>query len=321
MNNDISVNVLSVEDKDIYICRKGRRAPQGSQEVNLMLISEKDRWQYTAIKSLSRLLTSRNTKHKCKQYFCNNCLLGFTLELSRDEHYSYCIDNETVRVEMPSKGSTVEFYDGQNQFKVPFMMYADFESILMPVQGPPPLAPDPNKPYINIVNRHIPSGWCVYSKFAYGVVKDPLTIYRGKDCVKRFCDYIMHEVHRLYHMFPEKPMDPLINGQWKRYKKARECHICYKPFNSKDPKVRDHCDYTGCYRGPAHRNCNLRYRIPHYMPVVFHNLSGYDTHLFIKELGVRSSDIGVIAKNKENYITFLVKVAVDRYTEKDGDER
>ena len=146
MNNDISVNVLSVEDKDIYICRKGRPT---LREINLMLISEDDRWHYTAIKSLSRLLTSRITKHKCKQYFYTNCLQGFTLELSRDEHYSYCIDNETVRVEMPSKGSTVEFYDGQNQFKVQFMMYADFESILEPIQGP---APDLNKPYINSVN-------------------------------------------------------------------------------------------------------------------------------------------------------------------------
>ena len=148
MNNDISVNVLSVEDKDIYISRKGHKAPQEEgqryqQEVNLMLISEgpegpvsrDDKWHYTAIKNLSRLLTSRNTKHKCKQYFCTNCLQGFTLELSRDEHYSYCIDNETVRVEMPSKGLMVEFYDGQNQFKVPFMMYADFESIFMPTQG------------------------------------------------------------------------------------------------------------------------------------------------------------------------------------------
>ena len=122
-------------------------------------------------------------------------------------------------------------------------------------------------------------------------------------------------------MFPEKPMDPLTNGQWKRYKKARECHICYKPFNSKDPKVRDHCHYTGSYRGPAHRNCNLRYRIPHYIPVVFHNLSGYDANLFIKELGAKSNDIGVIAKNKEDYITFSVKVAVDRYTDKDDDKR
>ena len=132
-----------------------------------MLISEDDRWHYTEIKSLSRLLASKNSKHHGKQHFCMNCLQGFTLELSRDEHYAYCIDNETVRVEMPSRGSTIKFCDGQNQFKVPFMMYADFESILMPIQG---LALDLNKPYTTKVNQHIPSGWCIYSKLAYGDV-------------------------------------------------------------------------------------------------------------------------------------------------------
>ena len=119
MNNDILVNVLSVEDKDVSTCReKGRKTPQpdGWQKINLMLISEEDRWHYTAIKSLSRLLASKNSKHAHKQYFCTNCLQGFTLELSRDQHYSYCIDNEMVRVEMPSKELTVEFYDGHNQF-------------------------------------------------------------------------------------------------------------------------------------------------------------------------------------------------------------
>ena len=74
-----------------------------------MLISEGDKWHYTAIKSLSRLFSSSNFKHKRKQYFCNNCLQDFTQELSRDQHYSYCIDNKMVRVEMPRKGSTVEF--------------------------------------------------------------------------------------------------------------------------------------------------------------------------------------------------------------------
>ena len=77
---------------------------------------------YTAIKTLSRLLSSSNFKDKCKQYFCTNCLQGFTQESSRDKHQVYCEDNETVRVEMHRKGSTVEFYDGQNQFKVPFTM-------------------------------------------------------------------------------------------------------------------------------------------------------------------------------------------------------
>ena len=137
---------------------------------------------------------------------------------------------------MPSKGSTVEFYDGQRQFKVPFMMYADFEAILEPIQGP---SPDPEEPYTSKVNQHIPSGWCVYSKFAYGEVQNPLKLYRGKDCIEKFCDYIKEEAKRLYHMFLEKPMDILTNEQWTRYKRASKCHICFKPFKFKDVATED----------------------------------------------------------------------------------
>ena len=152
-----------------------------------MLISEEDRWHYTAIKSLSRLLASKNSKHAHKQYFCNNCLQGFTEGSSRNEHQVYYINNEMVRVEMPCKGLTVEFYDGQSQFKVPFMMYADFEAILEPIQERVPGActrGDPKEPYISEVSRHIPSGLCVYSKFAYGKVETPLKLYRGNDCIE-----------------------------------------------------------------------------------------------------------------------------------------
>ena len=131
----------------------------------------------------------------------------------------------------------------------------------------------------------------------------------------------MCEANRLYHMFPEKPMDPLTNRQWKGIRKQESVTFVTNRFNGFNPKLRDHCHYTGCYRGPTHRNCNLRYRIPRHIPVVFHNLSGYDTHLFIKEVGAKSNDIGVIAKNKEDYITFSFKVVIDRYTDKDGNKR
>ena len=85
--NNISVNVLAVEDRDIHIHRKGRRM---SREMNLLMVSEDGINHYTAIKSLSRLLKSSNTKHKCKQHFCMNCLQGFTQESSRDQHQVYC---------------------------------------------------------------------------------------------------------------------------------------------------------------------------------------------------------------------------------------
>ena len=81
-------------------------------EINLLFIHEDGINHYTAIKPLSRLLSSKNSNTKRKQHCCANCSQGFTRELSRDQHQVYCEDNETVRVEMPQEGSTVGFCDG-----------------------------------------------------------------------------------------------------------------------------------------------------------------------------------------------------------------
>ena len=122
------------------------------------------------------------------------------------------------------------------------------------------------------------------------------------------------EVKRLYSLYPEKPMIPLTEVMQNEYEEASSCHICMKPFDNPDKnwKVRDHCHYTGLYRGAAHNNCNLKYKIPKHIPIVFHNLSGYDAHLFIRQLGKKfqEDDIGVIAENKETYISFNVKIDI-----------
>ena len=259
-NNNVSVNVLAVEGKDIYIYRKGWSMMD--RETNLLMISEDGIGHYTAIKSLSRLLCSKNSNTKHKQHFCINCLQGFMQESSRDQHQVYCENNESVRVEMLKQGSTVEFKDEQNQFRVPYIMYTDFDLILELMDPVEQVSPNPSQPYTNEVNQHTPSGWCGYSKFAYGKVVTPLRTYRGKDCIETFCNYIKGEARRLYHMFPEKPMDPLTKKQWKKYKRSTKCHICYKPFTQTKLKVRDHCHYTGLYRGPANSLCSLRYKIP-----------------------------------------------------------
>ena len=330
--NQISINLLATEGKEIYICRKG-----GPYErvINLMIIAENKRKHYFAIKSLSRLLSSKNTNHKGKEYFCNNCLQGFKEESSRDEHIVYCMNNEAVKVEMPHKNPIVQYSDGQFQFKVPFIMYADFESILEPIQGP---GNDLRISSTTGVNNHVPSGWCIRSEFTYGKVEAPLKLYRGKNCVKKFCEHVTGEARRLYCSFPEVPMGTLTKAQSKKYEEVRICHICFKPFNGENPKVRDHCHYTGHYRGPAHTKCNLQYKIPSYIPIVFHNLSGYDAHLFIKELASindgpigynmgpqggpgPTGSMGVIAKNKEDYISFSIKVEVDKYIDKNGIEK
>ena len=115
-------------------------------------------------------------------------------------------------------------------------------------------------------------------------------------------------------------MIPLTKDQIKKYNRASKCHICFKHFKDVDRKVRDHCHYSGEYRGAAHLLCNLQYKIPSYIPVVFHNLAGYDVHLFIQELSKYVSQMGVIAKNTEDYISFSIKVEVGKYVDKNGEE-
>ena len=221
------------------------------------------------------MLSRQNSKCNGSQHFCTNCLQEFKEVETRDEHSVYCRNNEAVKIEMPKKRPIVKYSDGQYQFKVPFMMYVDFESILVPIQGAPN---DSNTSSTRGVNIHKPSGWCVYSTFSYGTVTKPLMQYRGKDCVKKFCEHVISEVKRLYTSSPELPMAPLTKEQIKKHKRATKCHICFKPYTENDEKVRDHCHYTGLYRGPALSSCNLKYRIPKYVPVIFHNLAGYDAY-------------------------------------------
>ena len=103
-------------------------------------------------------------------------------------------------------------------------------------------------------------------------------------------------------------MTPLTTKEKIHYNEQEICYICKKEFDKSDKKnykVRDHCHYTGKYRGAAHNICNLRYKIPKEVPVVFHNGSTYDYHFIIKEL-VKESDgnFECLGENAEKYITF-----------------
>ena len=105
-------------------------------------------------------------------------------------------------------------------------------------------------------------------------------------------------------------MVPLTAKEEIYYNKQKICYICKKECNNDDKKqqkVKDHCHYTGKYRGAAHNICNLRYKVPKEIPVVFHNGSTYDYHFIIKEL-VKEFDgnFDCLGENTEKYITFSV---------------
>ena len=114
--------------------------------------------------------------------------------------------------------------------------------------------------------------------------------------------------------YEKKEMIPLTKKEEKKHNKQKVCYICKKGFNTDDSnkryhKVRDHCHYTGKYRGAAHDICNVRYKIPKEIPVVFHNGSTYDYHFVMKELPEEfEGEFECLDENTEKYITFSVLI-------------
>ena len=85
--NEITINTLAFKGKQVYICRKGM---EYNRVANLMLITDHNNKHYIVIKSLKRLLSMQNSKHRESQHFCINCLQRFAEKKSRDEHLVYC---------------------------------------------------------------------------------------------------------------------------------------------------------------------------------------------------------------------------------------
>ena len=141
------------------------------------------------------------------------------------------------------------------------------------------------------------------------MIKNRRYFYRRKDCIEKFCKDLK-ELGTEIIIFEKKETIPLANKDIKSYEKQKVCHICKKEFcddKKNKKKVRGHCHYTEKFRGAAHSGCNLRYKIPIEIPVVFHNGSTYDYHFTIKKLAEEfDGELECLGENTEKYITFPV---------------
>ena len=131
--------------------------------------------------------------------------------------------------------------------------------------------------------------------------------------MKIFCKELREHATKIIN-YEKKDMIPLTKKEEKHHNKQKVCYICKKEFNTdniykKHHKVKDHCHFTGKSRGAAHNICNLRYRIPKEIPILFHNSSTYDYHFIIKEL-IKEFDgnFECLGENTEKYITLSVPI-------------
>ena len=287
---------------------------------------------YVLIKDFDRFMNSF-TKHKARKYFCLRCLHCCSSERTYKIHREDCLLlNENQVIRMPEEVSKIYFKNHEKMLPVPFVIYADFEAITERIDS---CQPSDQQSYTNTYQSHKACGYgyklvCRYDNR----YSKPEKIYRGGDAIEKFIVQMMREVEDCRRIVREQFQKPLVmTYRNERYfQNANKCHICEKIFKPEDDdKVRDHCHITGKYRGAAHRDCNLKWAISALnlkIPVVFHNLKGYDCHFIMQKLGKlindrvvydivkfkdengnikeskRSLNIGVIASNFEKYMGF-----------------
>ena len=313
LNPDLSgINVFSVNERNkFYPLRMAQRDPK--KTIDLFLFEEDGKYHYSLIKSFSRLFRSQITSRtNGKIHICKRCFTHFSKEELFQRHIEYCSSNESVVVKMPAKNSKLGFKNYFKKLPIPFIVYADFECFTKSINT---CKPNPADSYTLDYQKHEPSGFCFYIKGIVPNIFKPITFTKQKESdnvAEIFVSKLAKITQKLYDDFYRHPKPlRLTEEEQKSFKEAKICHICSGVLD--DDRVRDHCHFTGQYRGAAHNSCNLQCRKPLILPVIFHNLQGYDAHLFIKQLSGIQGELNCIPSTEEKYISFSKKIKVDEY--------
>ena len=292
--NDIKFNVFGVDDKEsiypLYVSKK-----ICDKTSNLILIEN----HYVWIKDFNKLMNTQS-KNGRKLFVCYYCLQHFTSENILKNHTEVCLKiNGTQKVKMPCKNKNTFFMNYHKQLMAPFVIYADFECITIPIK-------EEHGKQTVAYQEHKACGYgykivCQYDdKYS-----KPYKGYRGPDAVYKLIENLLKEQKEIKEInFNKKVI--ISKKEQNDFENAKSCHICNKEYNNKDVPVRDHCHVTGKYRGSAHTDCNLSYRLTNKIYVIFHNLRGYDSHLIMQEIGKFKNSINVIPNNMEKYMAFMI---------------
>ena len=305
--NNVSVNVY-YWDKAVYPLKITKE--EKPFHVDLLLLKKDSQTHFALIKNFSRLASSQVTGGKTERFFCKRCLNSFPRVESLEKHKEICGEFAAAKVELP--GGKCFFKNWERMMHIPVVGYADFESILKPLRGK------------DKTHEHIPCGFCFHLVSPF-LEMEPVLKRAENETNQLPQDFIRELISRVkeaHLSLPKKEMIPLSPEEWRKFNESEVCWLCRGKFGEK-PKVRDHCHYTGKFRGAAHQSCNLKFQRPKFTPVFLHNLQNYDAHLFVRALGLMDEVLKIkcIPNNDEKYISFSLEFELKRIKKWDFEKK
>ena len=276
-NKEVALNIVYIppNTKTINLAYKSKYRKRKNQVVLLMITDDKqsdeiDRRHYIALKGLNTdkgfnrpirsllRLFRRITSNNNGNFYCLGCLHLFWTDNALKKHERLCNNHDYCHIETPTRdNNTLKYNHGEKSLKVPWVIYADFECLLTKQQLH---QSNPEESYIEKKSIHESCGYSIDLVSSFDSKQDKHSFYRGRDCSKKFCEDLKKHAIKIIS-FEEKDMIPLTDKETVYYEKQKLCHICKKEFcydkNEKNKfklyqKVRDHCHYTGKFRGAAH---------------------------------------------------------------------
>lgn len=316
-NPTISINVYVFDEKEVKVSTLRLTKQVKENHIHLLMLTqpanernEQRNMHYCWIKNLSRLLSAQMALTQHQKFICDRCLNHFRYENQLNEHLIDCVNQNKCSIQMPSiKSKKFKFENYKNQLKVPYVIYADIETMLEPANN---IDVRPEGAKTTAYQHHVPYSIGYYFKCDYD---DALSYYRSErneNCIAWFCKEL-YSIAQQYGPILDTVIPLEMSDENEvLFLMTDECEICGKPYTDEDIRVRDHSHLTGQYRLSAHAACNLNYKESKTIPIVFHNLTHYDSHFLIRELAnVCEGSITAIALNSENYISFTKKISFE----------
>ena len=185
-NESIALNILYVPHKTrkISLAYKSKHNLTREKQVILLMIIDGEKWHYTAVTRLSRLLRGITSNHN-GDFYCLNCFRAYTTKNKLEAHKKICENHDYCHVEMPNEDNKIIKYNqGEKSIRYPFIIYADLECLLEKIST---CYNNPEESSTTEINKHTPFGYSLFTHCSFDKTKNILDYYRGEDCMKKFC--------------------------------------------------------------------------------------------------------------------------------------
>ena len=222
----VALNILYVphNTKKIEIPYKSKHNLTREKQIILLMISNGENWHYLVVKSLSGLLTGITSNHK-EDFCCLNCFHSYRTKNKLEAHKKICENRDYCRVEMPTKdNNTIKYNYGEKSIKLPSVVSADLECLLEKMST---CYNNPEESSTTKINKHMPSGYSIFTHCSFDKSKSKLNFCRGEDCMTKFCKDLREHATKIINC-EKKDMIPLTKKEEENYNNQKVCYICKK---------------------------------------------------------------------------------------------